>query len=155
MFNIVVESSLLWWLSLFFCSRQPMGKKWTSQLLVFLILNKLRKNVHFFLYPFFLRKTFHIFLTCTDLDSLIEIFHCRHFLQLWFYVKSILVDFRRSKTAVLTILEALNFDFWKNFTLENVKSPQIFKIQSCWNGQNGSFWGSKWPNLISRKIWSA
>ena len=27
-----------------------------------------------------------------------------------FYVKSVLADFRRSKTAILTILEALNFD---------------------------------------------
>jgi len=32
-----------------------------------------------------------------------------------------LADFRRSKTAISTILEALNFDFKKNFTLENVK----------------------------------
>ena len=77
-------------------------------------------------------------------------------LWLWFYVKSILADFRRSRTAVLTIMEALNFDFWKNFTLENVKSSQKFKIQSYSNGQNGSFLGaSKWPKLISHKIWPA
>ena len=51
------------------------------------------------------------------------------------------VDFRRSKTAILTILEALNFDFWKNFTHENVKSSQKFKIQRSSNDQNFSFWG--------------
>ena len=55
----------------------------------------------------------------------------RIFLSLWFYVKSILADFRRSKTAILTILEALNFDFWKNLTLEKVKDSQKFNIQSC------------------------
>ena len=30
-----------------------------------------------------------------------------------FSVKSILADLIRSKTAILTVLEALNFDFWK------------------------------------------
>ena len=43
-----------------------------------------------------------------------------------FYVKSILADFRRSKIAIITILEAFNFDFLD--TLENVKSSQKFKI---------------------------
>ena len=38
-------------------------------------------------------------------------------------MKSILADFRRSKTAVLTILKALNFEFMKNLTLENIKIP--------------------------------
>ena len=33
-------------------------------------------------------------------------------------MKSILADFRMSKTAILIILEALNFGFWKNITLE-------------------------------------
>ena len=42
------------------------------------------------------------------------------FLSLWFYVKSILADFWRSKTTISTILEALNFDFLKNFTLEDI-----------------------------------
>ena len=36
-----------------------------------------------------------------------------NFLPLWCCVKSILADFRRSKIAILTILEALNIDFWK------------------------------------------
>ena len=68
----------------------------------------------------------------TDLGSQIGIFGCGNlkiFLPLWFYVKSILADFRRSKTVVLTILQALNFDFWKNLTLEMSKVPKnsIFK----------------------------
>ena len=82
--------------------------------------------------------------------------HCRNlaiFLSVWFYVKSILADFRRSKTAVLTILEAMNFEFWQFFTLENVKSVQKSKIQTCSNGQNGSFWGCNWPKLISHEMW--
>ena len=37
------------------------------------------------------------------------------FMPLWFYVKSILAVFIRSKTGVLTILKALNFHFWKKF----------------------------------------
>ena len=39
-------------------------------------------------------------------------------------MKSIVAVFKTSKPAVLTILEALNFNFWKNVTLENVKNPQ-------------------------------
>ena len=33
------------------------------------------------------------------------------------------------------------FDFWffGKFTLENINNFQKFKIQSCWNSQNGSF----------------
>ena len=62
----------------------------------------------------------------TDLGSLIGIF-----LQLHFYVKSILTDFRRSKSAILTILEALNFDFWKNFTLENVLRSKNQKFRAA------------------------
>ena len=80
------------------------------------------------------------------------------FLPLWFSVKSILAYFRVSKTAVRTILNALNFDFWKPSHLKNVKSFQKFKIQACSNGQNSSFWGLKMTkvdftyNLGSRKI---
>ena len=42
------------------------------------------------------------------------------FLPFRYYLKSIAADFRRSKTAILTISEALNLDFWKNFTLEKM-----------------------------------
>ena len=76
------------------------------------------------------------------------------FLPIWFYVKSILVDFRRSKTAILTILKVLNFDFWKNFTLEIVKDSQKFKILSYSNSQKWQFLklqSPKWPKLFSRK----
>ena len=43
-----------------------------------------------------------------------EITQCgnfRIFLSFRFYVKSILAHFKRSKTAISTILRALNFDF--------------------------------------------
>ena len=43
-----------------------------------------------------------------------------------------------SKTTVSTILKALNYDFLKNFTPENVKKSQKFKIQSYSSGQNSS-----------------
>ena len=58
-------------------------------------------------------------------------------------MNSILADIIGLRTAVLTISEALNFDFWKHFSLENVKNIQKVKIQSCSNGQNGSFGASK------------
>ena len=45
-------------------------------------------------------------------------------------MKSILDDFRRSKSAILTILEALNFDFWKNVTLGNVEIPKKSKFKA-------------------------
>ena len=48
-----------------------------------------------------------------------------------------------SKTAILTILAALNFDYLENFTLAYVKNSQKCKIKSCKKGQNGSLWPSK------------
>ena len=55
----------------------------------------------------------------------------RNFLSPIFYVKSILADFKRSKTVILTILEALNFHFFGiMYTLENVRNFNKFKIQS-------------------------
>ena len=60
------------------------------------------------------------------------------------------------------ILEGQKLPFWPfwmlifgNFIYESIKDFQIFKIQNCQNGQNGSFWTSKWPKLILRKIWVA
>ena len=53
----------------------------------------------------------------------------------------ILAYFRRSKTVISTIVEALNFNFVWNITLENVKDSWKFKIPNCWNGQHDSFWG--------------
>ena len=80
---------------------------------------------------------------------------CAIFLALWFYVKSILADFRRSKTANLTILEALNFDFWKYFTLGFSKILKNWKSRAVQMVKMGVFRASKWPKLISRKIWVA
>ena len=44
---------------------------------------------------------------------------------------------------------------FKNFTLENVKSVQKFSIQSCSNGQNGSFGGLKMTKIEFPKILSS
>ena len=65
-------------------------------------------------------------------------------------MKSILADFRRSKSAFLTILEALNFDFWKNVTLEMSKVPENSKFRAAQNGKNGIFWVSKMGVLLKR-----
>ena len=80
--------------------------------------------------------------------------HCRNWaicLPLWFYVKLIFANFRTPKTAVLTILEALNIRFWKKFTLENVKSTPKYKIAQM--VKMAVFGASKWPKVTSRKIW--
>ena len=37
--------------------------------------------------------------------------------------------FNKSKGAVLTILKALNFDIWKDFTLEISKAPKNSKFK--------------------------
>ena len=46
-------------------------------------------------------------------------------------MKSILIDFRRSKTAITTILKASKFDFWKYFALKNVKNSQNSKFRAA------------------------
>ena len=59
-------------------------------------------------------------------------------------MKSILDDIRRSKTAMLPILEGLNFDFWKKkFTLENVKIPTNLKFSLTQIVKMSDFWASK------------
>ena len=65
----------------------------------------------------------------------------RIFLPLWFYVKLVLADFRRSETAVLTIWTTLNFYFLKNFTLENVRISKNskFKRVKWWKQQFQGF----------------
>ena len=50
----------------------------------------------------------------------------RIFMPFRFYVKSILANFRWSKTAILAFLEALNFDFLVIFTFENVTNFEKF-----------------------------
>ena len=99
----------------------------------------------------------------TDMRSLIEnfdwgysaVWKFSNFFPFWFYVKSTLAELRRLKAAPFQqALRLCSLIFW-NFALENIKKYQIFKFQSCSNGQNGSFWASKWSKLISRKIWVA
>ena len=64
-------------------------------------------------------------------------------------MKLILADLTGSKTVILTILEALNFEFFGNFTLENVKNSKpiaaIMVKMAVFDILNQ-------PNLISRKI---
>ena len=67
--------------------------------------------------------------------------------KLTFYVKSILVDFRRSKTAVETILEALNFDFWKNFTVEILKVLKNSKFRAALLVKIANFWAYKMAKI--------
>ena len=62
------------------------------------------------------------------------------FLSLRFYVKSILVILKSEKSAFLTHLKALNFDFYAFLQfLNSFELDQIYKIQSPENGKNGSF----------------
>ena len=83
----------------------------------------------------------------------------RNSLSFTFHVKSILAAFKRSKTAVLTILEALNFDFWKNFTLENVTNSQNIhnseQLKSS-KSQLLSLWSSQKTAIMAiMTIWAA
>jgi len=54
-------------------------------------------------------------------------------------VKSILTDFRRSKTALSTILVTLDFRFSGTFTLENVKNGQNVRFKAANIGQIAVF----------------
>ena len=74
------------------------------------------------------------------------------FLPLRFYVKSFFDDFRVSKTAILSILEALNVDFGKCL---NFLKPEIFqnqKFRASKTGKMADFELVDSPKLISRKI---
>ena len=72
----------------------------------------------------------------TDLSSLIGNFDCgystlwkfNNFLPLWFYMKSILAELRGSKTIILTILVALNFDI---LGISCLKKSKISKSSKC------------------------
>ena len=86
--------------------------------------------------------------THTDLSSLIGNFDCGYstvwgilmiLLPLWFYVKSILGDFIRSKSVILTILESLNVNFLRISLMKMSQISKNCKIQSCSIVQNGSF----------------
>ena len=77
------------------------------------------------------------------------------FQLLWFCMKIILADFKRSKTVMWTISEALNFVFlgishlkiWKISTNSKFRVAHMVKMEV--------FGVSKWPKLISRGIWVA
>ena len=77
------------------------------------------------------------------------------FLLLWFYFKSILPDFRRPKTDVLTILKTLKLIFGKISHLEMSKIPKNSKFKIAQMVKMAVFGASKWPKLISRKVWMA
>ena len=49
-------------------------------------------------------------------------------LPFWFFVRTILADFKGSKTAILTISKVLNSDYFGNLTLENDKHIHTFII---------------------------
>ena len=66
--------------------------------------------------------------------------------QCWnyrFYVKPILSNFWRSKTALLTILVALNFDFWKMSKIP----PKKYQNLELLNCSKWEFW-VHYNNLI-------
>ena len=74
------------------------------------------------------------------------------FLPLWFYVKSLLADFRRSKTTNATILRLLILIFFgiSRFKMSNIsKSAKLRPVHMV---KMSVFWAYKWPNLIWRKI---
>ena len=77
-----------------------------------------------------------------DLDSLIG--NSAILLSLWFYVKSILA------TAVLTILEALSFEFWKKLHLKMLKVPKNYHFRAAWMVKMVDFEPLKSPKLISQ-----
>ena len=67
----------------------------------------------------------------------------QYYQPLRFYVKSILVHFRRSKNYHFNNFEGFEFWFlWKIHIWKCQKLPKI-KIQGCRSGPNGRFWYSK------------
>ena len=76
-----------------------------------------------------------------------------------FYCRSDLCEikysnFKTLKTAILVLLEALNFDFWKN-TFPNVKIPKMPKFWATNKVKMVVFETLKLPVLILRKIYVA
>ena len=74
------------------------------------------------------------------------------FLPLRFYVKSLFNDFRVSKTAILTILEALNVDFGKFLNFLKAEIYQNQKSRASKTAKMADFELLDSPQLISRKI---
>ena len=75
-----------------------------------------------------------------------------NFLPLRFYVKSFFDDFRVSKTAILTILEALNVDFGKFLHFLKAKIYQNKKSRASKTVKMVDFELLDSPKMISRKI---
>ena len=61
-------------------------------------------------------------------------------------------DFKSAKSAILTHLEALKFDFNEFLHFLKAEFYQINQIQSSKNAKMAIFRTSRIPNLISRKI---
>ena len=86
-----------------------------------------------------------------DFFALVKTAQCGkiNFLPLTFYVKSFFDDFKVSKTAILTILDALNVDFgnfWK------AEICQIQKSRASKTAKMADLDLLDSPKLISRKI---
>ena len=66
-----------------------------------------------------------------------------------FYVISILTKCRVSKNGILTILEALNFNFVTFSSLTKCKNSlkPNFRGVDCWSCQNSRFWDSRLTKL--------
>ena len=75
-----------------------------------------------------------------------------NFLPLRFYVKSFFDDFKVSKTAILTILEALNVDFGKFLNFLKAEIYQTQESKASKTGKMVDFEIVDSPKLISRKI---
>ena len=69
------------------------------------------------------------------------------FLSLRFYVKSILEDSWSAKSAIVSHLEVLNFDFYEFLHFLKAEIDQISTIQSSKNGKNGSFISSRMSKI--------
>ena len=57
-------------------------------------------------------------------------------------------DFRSAKSAILTHLEALKFDFNEFLHFLKAEFYQINKIQSPKNGKNGRFRASRFSKIV-------
>ena len=63
--------------------------------------------------------------------------------------------FQKFKNCRFNNFEASNFDFWKNFTLENVKIGKNSKFRYSEIENMVVLGASKWHKLVSHKIWIA
>ena len=59
--------------------------------------------------------------------------------QLW--------QFKEPKTAILDILEALNFDLWENSTFQSVENSQFFTFRHSY-----FMWNQIWQFLTDQKL---